>query len=223
MRDARAEVTAVRRHIVDLAATLADAADGVLAMGVDGRIVLWNRSAQALLGGRRRSDAIGRLCWDVLGGRDERGAPICGPECHVLRKVKAGKPVPRFRMRCDTVAGRRVSLDLSTLSCRTQRATGPLVVHLLGVTPADIGEQKPAPKRVAESLGGPGPLTPRELEVLGLIRDGLTTRASAERLRVSGATIRNHTQNILRKLDAHSRLEAVAAASRQRLFPSTVT
>jgi two-component system NarL family response regulator len=40
----------------------------------------------------------------------------------------------------------------------------------------------------------------------------------AERLHVSPSTVRNHVQNILEKLGAHSRLEAVAYATRQRLL-----
>jgi DNA-binding NarL/FixJ family response regulator len=47
--------------------------------------------------------------------------------------------------------------------------------------------------------------------------DGLSTSAAAERLHVSRATIRNHVQNILTKLDVHSRLEAVAFATKHRL------
>lgn len=48
--------------------------------------------------------------------------------------------------------------------------------------------------------------------------DGLSTSAAAERLHVSAATIRNHVQNILMKLGVHSRLEAVAFATKHRLF-----
>ena len=62
------------------------------------------------------------------------------------------------------------------------------------------------------------PLTRREVEILHMIADGLKTRAIALRLHVSPATVRNHVQNILRKLDAHSRLEAVAQARRGRLI-----
>jgi DNA-binding CsgD family transcriptional regulator len=62
------------------------------------------------------------------------------------------------------------------------------------------------------------PLTRREVEILHMIADGLKTRAIALRLHVSSATVRNHVQNILHKLDAHSRLEAVACARRLRLI-----
>ena len=41
---------------------------------------------------------------------------------------------------------------------------------------------------------------------------GASTRAMAERLHVSPATVRNHVQHILEKLGVHSRLEAAASA-----------
>jgi DNA-binding CsgD family transcriptional regulator len=67
--------------------------------------------------------------------------------------------------------------------------------------------------------GSPGAsLSRRELEVLRLMADGLNTVDSAERLHVSRATVRNHVQNIFAKLGVHSRLEAVAYATRHRLL-----
>jgi DNA-binding NarL/FixJ family response regulator len=65
---------------------------------------------------------------------------------------------------------------------------------------------------------GTGTLTRRELEILHIIATGVNTKDAAERLHVSPATIRNHVQNILGKLGAHSRLEAVAYATRNRLI-----
>ena len=61
-------------------------------------------------------------------------------------------------------------------------------------------------------------LTRRELEILRVIATGMSTKAAAAKLHVSPATVRNHVQNILGKLGAHSRLEAVAMATRQRLL-----
>jgi putative two-component system response regulator len=58
-------------------------------------------------------------------------------------------------------------------------------------------------------------LTPRELEVLGLIASGLVNKQIAQRLTLSLNTVRNHAQNILYKLQAHSKLEAVATAVRE--------
>src|SRR6266581_5912877 len=58
------------------------------------------------------------------------------------------------------------------------------------------------------------PLTSRELEVLRLLAGGTSTTAAAESLGISTATLRAHVQAVLRKLGAHSRLEAVAEAAR---------
>ena len=58
------------------------------------------------------------------------------------------------------------------------------------------------------------PLTPRELEVLYLLASGSSTAVAAASLGISTATLRAHVQAVLRKLGAHSRLEAVAEAAR---------
>ena len=62
-------------------------------------------------------------------------------------------------------------------------------------------------------------LTEREREVLGLLADGLTNAAIAERLVVSVHTVRNHIANLSTKLGAHSKLEALSIAVRDGLLP----
>lgn len=57
-------------------------------------------------------------------------------------------------------------------------------------------------------------LTQREREVLRLLVDGFDQTGVAEQLVVSPETVRTHIQRILRKLDVHSRLEAVALVGR---------
>jgi methanogenic corrinoid protein MtbC1/DNA-binding CsgD family transcriptional regulator len=60
--------------------------------------------------------------------------------------------------------------------------------------------------------GAGATLGPREKLILELMASGLANRAIAEQLHLSVNTVRNHAQSILRKLSAHSRLEAVAIA-----------
>jgi putative two-component system response regulator len=61
-------------------------------------------------------------------------------------------------------------------------------------------------------------LTPRELEILGLVASGLINKQIAQRLGVRLNTVRNHVQNILYRLHAHSKLEAVANAVREGII-----
>lgn len=68
--------------------------------------------------------------------------------------------------------------------------------------------------------GVPVDLTQRETEVLRLLAQGLPNRQVAEALNLSVNTVRNHTQHLLTKLDAHSQLEAVAVATRLGILRS---
>ncbi|MHB1210040.1 MAG: response regulator [Acidimicrobiales bacterium] len=60
-------------------------------------------------------------------------------------------------------------------------------------------------------------LTARELEVLRLLAKGHSTEGIASQLFISVNTVRNHVGRILNKLGAHSKLEAVAIAARDKL------
>ena len=61
-------------------------------------------------------------------------------------------------------------------------------------------------------------LTARETDVLRRLADGLTTEQIASDLYLSVNTVRNHVNSIIRKLNVHSRLEAVSAAIRRGLI-----
>jgi DNA-binding NarL/FixJ family response regulator len=63
-------------------------------------------------------------------------------------------------------------------------------------------------------------LTGRELEILGLLADGLDQRDIAQRLSISQKTVGAHIEHILAKLNVHTRAQAVAAAFRENLLVS---
>lgn len=65
---------------------------------------------------------------------------------------------------------------------------------------------------------GPGDLSSRELDVLRSLARGSSTEAVASELFVSVNTVRSHVRRILEKLDAHSKLEAVAIAVRDGIL-----
>jgi DNA-binding CsgD family transcriptional regulator len=58
----------------------------------------------------------------------------------------------------------------------------------------------------------PEHLTPRQLEVLALLCEGLPNKLIARRLDISSATVKIHVGHILRVLNVASRLQAVIAA-----------
>ena len=64
----------------------------------------------------------------------------------------------------------------------------------------------------------PQPLTARELEVLGMLAEGLGNKAIASRLAISSHTAKFHVAAIMSKLGAGSRTEAVALGMRRGLI-----
>ena len=188
-------------------------------IGDDERVVLWNQSAERLLG-YGPVDVIGLTCYDVLAGCDEAVNPLCSRDCHVLRLARRGDPVRTFDMRTRTKAGRQVRVNISTLVSHTPDG-GCVVTHLFRdvtgrAASPPVPDDRPAAPSVA--AGGAASLTRREREVLGLMASGIGTREAAVHLGVTRATVRNHVQSILGKLGAHSRLQAVALARRQHLL-----
>jgi non-specific serine/threonine protein kinase len=98
----------------------------------------------------------------------------------------------------------------------------------------NAGRVMPLEQIVAEAISGyadsieystkvkevprPHDLTPRELEVLALVREGRSNREIAERLFVSERTAQTHVQHILDKMDVSTRAAAAALAVEQSLI-----
>jgi DNA-binding NarL/FixJ family response regulator len=84
------------------------------------------------------------------------------------------------------------------------------------ITPDALRRLMPRMGRHSHRIGDD--LTLREREVLGMLVAGKSTAALAGELVVAPATARNHVQSIMNKLGAHSRIEAVAIASRENIL-----
>ena len=63
------------------------------------------------------------------------------------------------------------------------------------------------------------PLTPREFEVLELLREPLSIKEIAQKLSISHATAKRHTINLYGKLGVNKRWDAVAKAEELNLLP----
>lgn len=176
--------------------------DALFAYDADMQILHWNRQAERLTG-IPAGEAVGRPCWDVLRGVDERGALICHPGCSGARLAREGWPVPCTRLVIRTEAGKKL-LSVSTVALRLP-GSEPVVLQLL--RNGEVAERDGAEASLA--------LTPRQQEVLRLLADGVPAKVIARRLGIAEVTVRNHIQAILVELRCHSQLEAVAEARRR--------
>lgn len=84
--------------------------------------------------------------------------------------------------------------------------------HILAL----IGQPRPRP---AAPVANTPRLSPRELEILGLVGKGLTNQDLSEVLSLSRLTVECHIKNIYKKLAVHSRTEAVFEARSSGLLP----
>ena len=184
--------------------------DALFTFDCDLTIVSWNSAAEELTG-IPAPDAVGKPCWEVVGGIDERGSLVCHAGCSGARLAGQGWPVRCQRLLVKARDRARKAVTISTIAVRD--GGEPVYVHVLRNGPEVLLDGEPARPR------GPEPrLTDRQLEVLELMRDGLPAKAISEHLRIAEPTVRNHIRAILLELGCHSQLEALAKARRWGLI-----
>jgi len=103
-------------------------------------------------------------------------------------------------------------VDVATLTTALPAVAQGLVVLDPALALALLPLRQPPPTAPVEML------TPRELEVLQLLAEGLPNKTIADRLHVSEHTVKFHVNAILGKLGAQSRTEAVVRATRLGLL-----
>jgi PAS domain S-box-containing protein len=211
-----------------LTAMLERTADGAMVVDQEGKIVLWNRAAERLLG-FRATEVVGRFCRDVLRGETLSGRPLCSPSCPIGARVARGGGVHQFDMQTHTKDGCLVWLNVSSLPVPSRKSGTFWVAHLF----RDITKQAtvsqlvqelhaaacpiqapPADPCVAAMPDIPAalPLSQREREILRRLATGERAAAMAVALGIRPKTVQNHIQHMLEKLGAHNRLQALAIA-----------
>jgi NarL family two-component system response regulator LiaR len=106
-----------------------------------------------------------------------------------------------------------VGIWLGTTITRTREVIREIAVHVEVPVPSPSAFVRDEAKRAA--LG----LTERELEILQLIAEGLSTREMAARIHVSENTIKTHASRVFAKLGARRRTQAVQLGKEHRLIP----
>lgn len=201
-------------------------ADAAFATDSSGYVVAWNESADALVG-IGAAEAIGKQCHHLIKGIDECGK-VCSENCSIKQAASKRHPVHHFDLQVDTPDGRRWC-NMSVIIAYENGSRDPFTIHILRLIDVRkrlelmvrdflVTEVK-IPQNEAVSLIHQShsaiietELTAREREVLKLVGVGKPTRAIADSLHISANTVDNHIQHILKKLNAHSRLEAVRRA-----------
>jgi|SRR5215469_721121 len=93
-----------------------------------------------------------------------------------------------------------------------------LGLTLTRTKPANVPDS-PGPFSPDERRRGELGITPRELEILGLIAAGLSNREIADRLFVSENTVKTHSSRLFDKLGARRRTQAVQLGKQAHLIP----
>jgi len=125
-----------------------------------------------------------------------------------MRVLLVGSPSERARLRAQLTGSMEIAGEYATLGA-ARAADVDADAILLGSSPA------------LEDAEGPSvdePLTPREIEVLELLAEGLPNKAIAGRLGISDQTVKFHVSSISGKLRAANRTDAVRKAVRRGLI-----
>ena len=125
-----------------------------------------------------------------------------------MRVLLVGSPSERARLRAQLNESIEIAGEYATLGA-ARAADVDADAILLGSSPA------------LEDAEGPSvdePLTPREIEVLELLAEGLPNKAIAGRLGISDQTVKFHVSSISGKLRAANRTDAVRKAVRRGLI-----
>jgi LuxR family maltose regulon positive regulatory protein len=147
-------------------------------------------------------------------GEHDEARPWFEDALDVLAASEAPLESARLRLELATTlhalgrdpAARR-EIDMALATCRELGASAE-------AARADALLERYRRTRPVVAVEGPlGQLSPRELEVLALVAEGLTNHEIAGRLVISEHTVRRHVANLLRKLALPSRSAAAAVAA----------
>ena len=209
---------------------LSKSGEAAFAIDSGDRIVYWNRGCEELLGYEPQK-VLGKHCFDVMGGRDENGNVYCYRNCPVAHQARDedSAEVNPFHLLVKDKSGKEKRLAISMFSVPAVRASLSAVIHVIredGAAPSPLEKSlveasaaAPQPRwPMVSTEGQKVELTAREKEILRCLAEGLSTPAISDRLFIAPVTVRNHVQNILQKLDVHTKLAAVVFAYRHQLI-----
>lgn len=206
--------------------SLALSPDPVFVTDRHNRIVFWNQSAERILG-FTSDEVVGKPCAARLEGCDAYGNRYCSESCPVTAMAARRESVNQFGLRLRARDGNVVTVDVTILNLGARTPGDFYLAHILRAEGIHLPAYHAEPGRTETPIpyvsARESPdararrLSEREVEVLGMLAAGRSTPEIAVALHISNLTARNHIQNILHKLEVHSKSEAVAFAFQKRL------
>ena len=168
----------------------------VFAVRLDGTIDRLNEAGRAVVG-----DVVGRRFTTLIAPESQRAVQDA-----FARRLHGDRSAFEYEAVLLRADGARTVVEISSVPLEDDG-------HIVGVFGIFI------PERVLPAVGPDDRrLTPRQLEVLRHLAMGASTGQIAEQLGISEQTVRNHIRDLLRRIGAHSRLEAVVEGRERGLI-----
>lgn len=212
----------MNKNISELQQIFKYSTDAIFGIDTSGNICFMNNNCESLLG-FSETDLHGKACAEILCGLDMHGEAVCGKNCPVRQMAAGDLPFEGFDMMVKRKNGNSILVNVgaSYTSAKVQQKYNnvDVILNLRRIDSQRLLQRMSSSNKTANSHNQrTGILTNREKEILTLASDGITTQQIAEQSCISIETVRNHFKNILIKLGAHSRTEAVSMAFRQNLI-----
>ena len=182
----------------------------------DGLVIYMNQRAEHLLG-KEPGGAVGRPCFEMIGGRAPDGSPKCQHNCEISKMIRNGEEVEPYTVRINNDEGDEHWLQLLVIPYTNGEGSNRVAHCAFRIDRSHIIQSyldrvaARTPVNVDRNFNiDESRLSKREREVLELLAEDQNLYEIAEQLNVSYYTVRNHVQHILGKMGVHSTLEAVA-------------
>jgi PAS domain S-box-containing protein len=222
--------------------TLCNTGDGVFIVNENKHIIRWNKGAERILK-YSESEVLRQECFRIIAGKASPDKTHCNPHCPIHSSVLSGECQNNVDLLTRAKDGEPIWLNISFIASPNRNL--PFIAHIFrDITNeiktehamnrflADLGVRnsvrKDMPKthlvknvqaEANDPLSKPAAiLSEREIEVLTLLAEGLSTKMLAQRLSISHFTARNHIQNILVKLELHNKAQAVSYAFKKGIL-----
>lgn len=186
--------------------------DPAFAVDRNGVVVLWNEASEQVFG-YAKGEALGKKCWELLCGHDINGNRYCFENCPLIEMAFLHEPVHAFKSSFDTSSHQQKQFSVSCVTV-FDKPGDEMLLHICHPE-RPVSHETPQKSSLPAQ---PDSLSQREIEVLALLDNGVTTDEVARRLSISTRTVRTHIQHLMYKLQVHNRRDAILLGKRLGLI-----